>query len=261
MAEAVLLRDCRFYFGPYALHQSLNRISLTAKKAELANSVMGDVHESFEQGLQQIDLSFGGRWGTDAAATSLEPDTILYKRLGAGGATITAEPFTIAPPNAPAATPAAVGNTVYTFVGKQYTYSAINGQHGELLGYEGTSRAHTGGGGLYRGVSLAPATNYTATTNGTAVNAGAVTAAQKFVCVLHVIQLNGGTWTVTVESDNASNMATPTTRATFTGATAITSQVIETAGAITDDWWRIVVTETSAGTDVTLHASIHIVPA
>lgn len=260
MADAVLLKDCRVWLGPYALHQSLRSINLTNARAELADSVMGDVHEAFAQGLQQPDIKFGGRWGADAAATSLEPDTILYNRIGGSGAVITSQPFTVAPPNAPAATPAAAGNVVYTLVGKTYSYSGIKGAHGELAGYEGSGKGATGGGGLYRGVSLSPATNFTATTNGSAVQAGAVSATQKYVCVLHVTQLAGGTWTVTVESDNASNFPTPTTRATFTGATAITSQVIETNGAVTDDWWRIVVTETVGGTDVTLAAMLHIVP-
>ena len=260
MADSVLLKDCRFWLGPYAIHQSLKQVRLRGARAELADSVMGDVHEALQVGLQQIDMSFGGRWGADAAATSLEPDTIFYNRIGGGGATITSQPFTSAPPNAPAATPAAAGNVVYTVAGKTYSYSGIKGAHGETAGYEGSGRAATGGGGLYRGVSLAPSTTYAATTNGTAVQAGAVSATQKFVCVLHVTALNGGTWTVTVESDNAQGFGTPTTRATFTGATGITSQVIETNGAVTDDWWRIVVTETVAGTDVTLAAMLHIAP-
>lgn len=249
MAEPVLLKDCRVWNGPYALHRSLNRISLTAKKAELGASVMGDVAETFHPGLQQIDLTMGGRWGTDAIATSLEPDTILYPRVNPN-VEPTAWAITVAPPNATAATPGAAGNLAYTLVSKQYTYSAINGQHGELLGYECASRASSGGGGLYRGNILLPDTNVSATTTGTAFQLGAVSATQKFVVALHVIAINGGSWVLTIESDNASNMATPTTRATFTAATTITTQVVETAGAVTDDWWRAVLTKTG-GTSCT----------
>ncbi len=240
MANAVLLSDCRAWLGSYALHNSIRSVSLTIKKAELADSVMGDVHEAFEQGLQQIDMSIGGRWGADAAATSLEPDTILFGRLGDS----TAWPISFAPPNATLATPGSAGNLVYTVVGKQFTYTPINGTHGELLGYTCTSRATSGGGGAYRGNILLPDTTVVATTTGSAFQLGAVRATQKFVCASHVLAVNGGSWVVTIESDNASNFATPTTRATFTAATGITTQVIETNGAVTDDYWRAVLTKT-----------------
>lgn len=255
MANSVLLSDCRVWNGPYALQRSLRRISLTMKRAELADSVMGDVHEAFDQGLQQIDLSFGGRWGSDAIATSLEPDTILHPRVAAD---TTAWPISVAPPYATAATPGAAGNLVYTMVGKQYTYNPITGNHGELLGYDCTSRAYSGGGGLYRGNILLPDTNVVATTTGTAFNLGAVSATQKFVCALHVIAISGGSWVLTIESDTV-GFPSPTTRATFTAATTITTQVIETAGAVTDDWWRAVLTKTG-GTSCTAVATMAIAP-
>lgn len=248
MAEPVLLRDCRVWNGPYALHRSLNRINLTAKKAELGASIMGDVAETFHPGLQQIDLTMGGRWASDAIATSLEPDTILYPRVNPNVEPV-AWAVTVAPPNAPAATPGAAGNVVYNMVGKQYSYSAINGAHGELLGYEAASRASSAGGGLYRGNVLLPDTNVSVTTTGTAFQLGAVSATQKIVCVLHVIAINGGSWVATIESDTV-GFPSATVRATFTAATTITTQVIEVAGAITDDYWRCVLTKTG-GTSCT----------
>jgi hypothetical protein len=246
VAEAVLLKTLRLWNGSHAMHPTMNRVSLTMKREELANGVFGDVHEAFEQGLQQNDLTFGGRWGADAAATATEPDNLLAGRL----ADSLAWPITVAPPNAPAATAGATGNLAYIMVGKQYSFTTVGGQHGELAAYDCASRASSGGGGLYRGTILLPDTSVVATTTGTAVQLGVVSAAQKYVVALHVVAINGGSWVLTIESDNASNFATPTTRATFTAATTRTQQVIETNGAITDDWWRAVLTKTG-GTSCT----------
>ena len=85
----------------------------------------------------------------------------------------------------------------------------------------------------------------TATANGTARQLGAVTATQYLYACLHVIAVSGTnpTLDVIVASDDASNFGSSTTRMTFTQKTAIGSQFITpVAGAITDDYWRIVYT-------------------
>lgn len=256
MAEPVVVRDLRFFVGPYALHGSLNRLSLSASKAELASNRMGDSAECYVPGLQNITLTAGGFWASDAIATSLEPDTIIYPRINPAVESV-AWPISVCPPSAPAVTPGATGNISYTMVGKQFSFNPVTGNHGETLGYEVSSKATSAGGGLYRGTVVLPPVSVTATTTGTALQLGAVTASQKIVAALHVTAINGGSWVLTIESDNGVGFATPTTRATFTAATTITQQVIETAGAITDDYWRAVLTKTG-GTSCTAFATLSI---
>jgi hypothetical protein len=256
VAEPVLLKDCRFVVGPYALHGSLRSVNLTASKAEISSARMGDIADCYVPGLQSITLNAAGFWASDAVATSLEPDTIIYPRINPA-LEPTAWPVTVCPPMAPSATPGATGNLAYTMVGKQFSFNPITGSHGEALGYEVASRASSAGGGLYRGTVVLPATSVTATTTGTALQLGALSATQKIVAVLHVTAINGGSWVLTIESDNGAGFGTPTTRATFTAATTITTQVIETSGAITDDYWRAVLTKTG-GTSCTAFATLSI---
>jgi hypothetical protein len=81
---------------------------------------------------------------------------------------------------------------------------------------------------------------------------GALLATDQLLVSLHVFSINGGTWTLTIQSDDNSGFTTPTTRDTFTAVTtAPTFQVRKIVGAVTDNWWRAVMTETVAGTELT----------
>jgi hypothetical protein len=244
------------FVGPYALHGSLDKVTLTAAKAELASNRMGDVAECYVPGLQNPTLTAGGFWASDAVATSLEPDTIIYPRINPTLEPV-AWPVSLCPPMAPAATPGAGGNLVYTLVGKQYSFNPAQGSHGETLKYDVSTKASSAGGGLYRGTVVLPSASVSATTTGSAFQLGAVSATQKIVAVLHITAINGGSWVLTIESDNGAGFGTPTTRATFSAATTITTLVVETNGAITDDYWRAVLTKTG-GTSCTPFVSLSI---
>lgn len=77
--------------------------------------------------------------------------------------------------------------------------------------------------------------------NGTARQLGAVSSDQSIRAALHVLDLQGSSpaLDVTIESDDASGMASATTQLTFTQATAAGGEYVSAAGAITDDWWRV----------------------
>jgi len=110
---------------------------------------------------------------------------------------------------------------------------------GELLRF--TVRANMSGDRLIRGTVMHNATR-TSSGNGTARQLGAVSATQKVYVALHVIATVSGTsptLDVIVQSDNASGMSSPTSRVTMTQKTALGSEMKSTAGAITDDWWRV----------------------
>jgi len=94
-----------------------------------------------------------------------------------------------------------------------------------------------------------PATARTSSSNGTATEIGAVTAAQRMYASLHVTTVSGTdtpTLTVKVQSSTTEG-GSYTDRITFTNATAIGGQWSNVAGAVTDTWWRV--TWTISGTN------------
>lgn len=81
----------------------------------------------------------------------------------------------------------------------------------------------------------------TATGTGTARQVGAVASGESVYAALQVVAASGTSPTldVTVQSDDASGFASPTTRLTFTQQTSTGAEWQSAAGAITDDWWRV----------------------
>lgn len=95
---------------------------------------------------------------------------------------------------------------------------------------------------IHTGVLMAAKAARTSSSNsGTAQQLGAVGASQRIWAALHVFAASGTTpsLAVTVKSDNSVGFGSPTTQITFTSATTATSEVKSTAGAITDDYWRV----------------------
>lgn len=251
MADPVVNTSPLIWLGGYDLSGNLNANEVKAARADLPNQQYGDTMACTFPGIQQVDAMIRGFYST----TSGHADPVHAARIITKDAS--EWPLTLLPQDAPGAA-GAEGNVAYNLRSAQFAME-FGAEHGALLPFSGKSMARTGR--LDRGTVTIPKTTFSATTNGTALQLGAVGATEKLVAILHVFSVNGGTWTVTVESDNAQGMGTPATRATFTGATGITRQVIEVAGAITDDWWRGVVTETAAGTDVNLALLLAITPA
>jgi len=87
-----------------------------------------------------------------------------------------------------------------------------------------------------------------ATFNGTAFQLGALSATQTLWVVMHVFTATGTSLDVVVQSDNASNFPSATTRITLSQVlTTPAAQLGSVAGAVTDDWWRIVGTIAGSG--------------
>lgn len=74
--------------------------------------------------------------------------------------------------------------------------------------------------------------------NGTGLNLGAIATGKSLHAALHVTACAGGTLTVTVQSDDNAGFTSATARASFAGVTAAGFEWIETAGPITDTYWR-----------------------
>src|SRR4029077_12778170 len=129
MANPVLLTDVRIWNGGYALEGSLNKVSLMAKNAELADARFGDVLEAQYPGVLQPEFNASGFYSSSTLA-NLEPDPVLMSRM----TDATSWPVTVCPPNAPLAAAGADGNLAYTLTGAEFEY-VIGAKHGELLPY------------------------------------------------------------------------------------------------------------------------------
>jgi hypothetical protein len=248
MPEPVLLSDCKIWLGGYDISRECNRVELKAAKAELADGRFGDTAEPFAHGLQQIDATVAGLW----AAT--EVDGAVWPRIDPTLSPL-AWPLTIAPPVAPGTAAGADGNLAYSFQSGQFYYT-VEGQHGEIMPFEIRNRVRSGG--LYRQTIVSPKATVASSTTGNGRQLGVVGATQKLVAVLHVFAITGGSWVLTIESDDNAPFLSATVRATFTAVTtAPNRQVVEVTGPFTDTYWRAIMTKTG-GTDLTYAVALSV---
>ena len=132
------------------------------------------------------------------------------------------------------------GSPAYLLKSIPLTYTPVQGAVGELA--MGTISGSSSTGPVIRGKLLHPSNvSRTSSSTGTGRQLGAVSATQSVYAALHVISASGTSPTldVIVQSDDNAGFTSPTTRLTFTQATGKTSQIVSTAGAITDDYWRV----------------------
>ena len=119
-------------------------------------------------------------------------------------------------------------------------YVPLQGPPGGLAMAKVSGKTSTGP--IIRGTLMhSGAVARTASGTGTARQLGAVSSSQKVYAALHVLSASGTTpsLTVKVQSDNAVGFPSATDVITFSAATAVGSQWGSTAGALTDDWWRV----------------------
>lgn len=247
MADPVLLNDCRVWFAGYDLSGSLNSIEIVASKAEQPNSRFGDTAETFFPGIASIRGTVKGFFSSSTLALG-EPDPVIMSQMGI---TVTEVlwPIFFTPPYAPTAAAGAVSNIGYLISGMLYSYKR-SAAHGDLLMFEVTTLP----------VMLYELTRQTierakalvsATTTSTGTQHGALSATQELVVSLHVFAITGGSWVLTIESDDNAGFTTPTVRGTFTAVTtAANFEIKKISGAVTDDYWRAVLTKTG-GTNIT----------
>ena len=114
---------------------------------------------------------------------------------------------------------------------------------GELSTFSGTLTTSKTPGAV-EGVLLAAEQTQTTTTSVAGIQQGAVSAEQSGYAALHVFAASGTSPTldVTIESDDNAGFTSATTRMTFTQTATATSEWQSVAGAITDDYWRVVAT-------------------
>lgn len=226
--SSLALTNVKLFAAGHDLSGQMNAVALQYGADMLDATTFGATSRINAAGLKSIVASHQGLW--DATATT-SVDPVLFNRIGTADV-----PVVISPDGGE------VGEVAYLFRAIHAEYSP-GGSVGELLSYS-VSLEGTGGQPPVRGVMLHNG-SATGDVTGTAVQAGAVGASSFLYAALHVMS-GTGDFTVKVQSDNASNFPTPTDRITFTQvgtATAVASEwATRVAGAITDDYWRIVAT-------------------
>lgn len=248
MALATLLKDLAVWVGGYDFSGYMKSIRMGASKAELASGVFSDGVVCYKPGIVTVDAGGAGFWNAESA---LAPDPVEFARVKAD-ATPADWPFVVIPPNSDGNAANTVANEGYATVGNAYEYN-IGAAHGALLPFTLKKQPSTAYSFYRVSLELAKASR-TATTTSTGQQLGALSATQQLIVILQVFSITGtGEWTLTVESDDNSDFSSATVRATFSTVDQDEDpafEVVKIAGAITDNWWRVVLTETSGTSTV-----------
>lgn len=218
MAKTVL-SDALIVFDGYAIRDSVNAVSIDYGAEELDGTTLADDTRIMVGGLLTAAM------GADGFFQAPDPDAALFGQMGVAGKVITIAPKT---------TEGSIGFSLNAIIGSYNPGASV----GELLAYSIQAGARDR---LVRGTLLANKAGITVTGSGTAFQVGAASGSQTLFAALHVTKAGGATPTLnlSIESDNASNMPSPTTRITFAQATAKGSQFKKLAGPVTDNWWRV----------------------
>lgn len=162
-------------------------------------------------------------------------------------------PVTVCP-----ATGSASGDPAFLLSGIWTGSNPVGGSTGDLatdtLPFAGTAP-------FGRGQLAHPSAARTTTGNGNVLTLTGPTSGQTLVAHLHVFNVSGTstpTLTVNVQSAATVGFGSPTTRATFTAATAVTSQRVILAGPVTDGFWRVTWTISGVMPSFTFAAAIGI---
>ncbi len=215
-------KNCKIYFGGTDRSSDFNAVTVTDEYNVLDAATFGDDAKERICGIEDWRVEGGGL--TDHADDA--QDETMYGALGVDNTVVTI-----------AGTTGAAGEPAYFGKAAEASYQT-GGTHGELATFQFT--AHASGSALIRGTVMHALGAETATNTGAARQLGAVSATQRVYAALHVTSASaGGTLDVVVQSDDAEGFPSATNRITFTQATAATSEMLSTAGAIADTWWRI----------------------
>lgn len=226
MAELGVLKDARIWLGSYEITASMNAVALRHSVDVKDPTVLGDATRQEAAGLHIVEARASGLYAVDATSTAThEIDDILSANLAVEDTPLSFGVET-----------GALGEVGYTFQSLQASYE-WGAPVGDLPGYD--MNASGRGSPLVRGTILHVGSE-TSTDTETGYQVGAVSATQNAYAALHVTSVSGTSPTLDliVQSDDNAGFTSATNRITFTQATAITSEWLSVAGAITDDYWR-----------------------
>lgn len=221
MATLALI-DATIFLAGYDTSGDCNEVGLDVEFDEKDNTAFGGGgYRSRIAGMGDSAAKVNGWWQSAASAA---PDPQAMTNLGVADRVATI-------------TPTGADGTVAWFFQSQEVKYGLGDKVGEVLPFMCDLKGSNGYGAV-RGKLLKPKTTISGNTNGTAVQLGAVGAAQKLWTAIHVFSA-GTTADIIVESDDNSGFTSGTTRSTTTVSAAGATFVAPVSGAITDDWWRV----------------------
>ncbi len=227
-----ILTDAKVLFHGRDLSGELSNISLEYTAETPDKTSFGDTTRTRLPGILDITATHQGWWDVVSAADDLDADLIAQIGAASSLMTMSGEGGTL-------------GDFAFSFPTQAANY-VRGGSHGEIMAFTITVNAD---GVLVRGIVMENSA-FATTTDGTDRQIGAVSATQSIYSTLHVTAVSGTnpTLDVTVESDATTDFSgSETVRLTHPQMTAVGSNRQILAGAVTDDWWRLVMT--IGGTD------------
>jgi hypothetical protein len=231
-----VLTDVDIYTNQYDFASQLNQVELTGEAESVDVTNFGSAGwKEFKGGLKSGMVNYSGfaSYGAGEIGSVLEPIDGL---IGTTGILVT---VTDQSP--------AENSVAFSMSSLQTTLSNL-GQVGEANPISAQFVAD-GNRGILAGRLIAAKADRTSTATSTGYQLGAVTATQRIYSAFHVFSATGTSPTLdmVVESDNASNFASATSRITHTQRTAAGFELSSLGGAVTDDYWRA--SWTIGGTD------------
>ncbi len=230
----VVSKNNRIWIGRYDLSTYIDSIDSTLDVEALDDTTFGSLgHRSRAAGLLDFMVDLDGLVEFGAGYT----DAVMFAEMTAG----TGLPFASIPVPGGAVTaaePSAENDLVWLTFAKTFRY-APGGAVGTLFRFsahlEATEEPVSGTLMVPR-----PSAARTSSATSTARQVGAVAAGERLFAGLHIFAGSGGNLDVDIRSDDNSGMTTPTTRHSFTTATAAGEQwMTPLDGAITDDYWDV----------------------
>ncbi|MER6331860.1 hypothetical protein ABT298_21500 [Streptomyces sp. NPDC001034] len=229
-----ILTDVRLFTSGADLTSTSNKVEVTTKVEEKETTNYGSQgYKELIGGLASAETASEGQW---EAGDPGKVDDAAWAQLGGIG------PWSVGPAGA------AVGSLAYFTKMLRCDYK-LGDAVGEVAPWTSGGKSAWP---LVRGqFAHPPGTARTADGTGTGLNLGAVAAGKRLYAALHVLSVAGTAapaLTARVESSADNTFASPTTRLTFTAASAAGGQILRTGGsAITDTWWRVAWSITGTG--------------
>jgi hypothetical protein len=218
---ASIIHDKSVYFDGYDLTGRTNAIALDYGVDLLENTTIDMDARSRIGGLPTQKIQVEGYVEIDSTDKALFDNAGIADKLisiGVGGD--------------------AVGDIAYTMkaiIGEITEGAKVGELYAFSLGAESNSQ-------LIRSTMLlnSKGTALTSSGNGSGLELGAIASGKTMYAALHVLNVGTGSPTLDLilQSDDANNFPSATSRITFDQVTAIGSQLKTLAGPVTDTWWR-----------------------
>lgn len=227
MAEPEVLIDCDVLVGGYDFTTQHNEVTVTTGREMKDKSVFRKKTRIYKPGLKT--LAFTARFFYEAGENPPRIDDRFFSAIDDAGI-----PMSVWPRGGDE------GNLgiCWSLVKEAYSFGT---PHGDLL--SGEASGGTGADILHPTSLKDHLTAVGASGNGSGFQLGSLSATQRAIPFIHVVDAQGDSPTldVTIESDEADDFLSAATRFTFSQFTERGSQVLpQLDGPITDDWWRAV---------------------